>query len=116
MPDISGSETITIQPNTVKYPVNFILKICTSATANDGNIPFGDTLASAVVKAYDRAGTDVTTSMVTTAASVSGVTVSCKISYFAAAVSGRCKLTVIYTCASGYIDEIDAARVFVENT
>jgi hypothetical protein len=116
MPDISGSETVKIQPNTVNYPVAFAFTICSSATSNDGNIPFGDTLSSIVVKAYDPDGTDVTANLVTTGGSVVGTNGYCALSYYAGIASGRHRLTVIYTCASGYVDEIDANRVFVENT
>ncbi len=115
MPDIVGSSTIKLQPETVNYPVSFEFSVCSAQDANDGNIPYGDTLSSAEVKAYTPDGTDETSSLVTGAETVNGNTVSCAISYYSGIPDGKHKLTVIYTCASGYVDEIDAARVFVED-
>ena len=44
---------ITIGPNTDLWgPYLFRLSICSSETVNDGKIPFGDSIASVVVKAY----------------------------------------------------------------
>ena len=124
MPDVTGTKRVKIQPNTANLPVSITLLICSSATANDGSIPYGDTLASAVAKAYSPAGVDVTTNFVTQAASVSGNVITCEISFYSTTeglvttpmADGTYKLTFIYTCASGYVDEIDVKRFKVKNT
>lgn len=116
MPDFIGSATVKLQPTTRNLPVSMTFSACSSATANDGSIPYGDSIASAVVKAYSPDGTDVTSSMVTQAAAVNGLTVSCEISYYTGIASGRHKLTATLTMASGYIDEFDLKRVVVADT
>lgn len=116
MPDFIGVARIKVQPETVGLPVGFTFAACTSATANDGSLPYGDTISSAVVKAYDPSGNDVTASMVTTAAAVDGFTVSCRISYYSGIASGLHKLTAVLTLASGYVDEFDCRRIMVQDT
>jgi len=124
MPDVTGFNKVKIQPNTVNLPITLTLEICSSATANDGSIPYGDTLASAVVKAYSPAGVDVTSKFVTQAATISGNVIICEVSFYSDTVGevvtpmadGLYKLTFIYTCASGYVDEIDVKRFRVKNT
>lgn len=116
MPDFLDNDIIKIQPTTRNRPVPMTFAACSSATAKDGSIPYGDTIASAVVKAYSPDGTDVTSSMVTQAASVNGLTVTCDISYYTGVATGRHKLTCILTMASGYVDEFDLKRVEVADT
>ncbi|MDD5724338.1 MAG: hypothetical protein PHY29_11475 [Syntrophales bacterium] len=110
--DFKEADEVKIQPSTVDYPLSMTFTVCSSATANDGNIPFGDSISSAVVKAYDADGTDVTSDMVTTPASVDGTTVSYGISYYEGATSGYHKLTAVLTMASGYVDEFDLKKIW----
>lgn len=116
MPDFEGQKVVKLQPATRNLPVSLAFAVCSSPTANDGAIPYGSSIASAVVKAYSPAGTEVTSSLVTKAATVSGTTVSCEISYYTGIVAGKYKLTAILTMASGYVDELDCRRVVVSDT
>lgn len=116
MPDFTGTARIKLQPNTENLPVSFTFTECSSESANDGAIPYNETIESAVVKAYDPTGTDVTSSMVTTGATVDGLTVSCAISHYSGIADGLHKLTVILTMHSGYVDEFDCRRVLVTDT
>lgn len=113
MPDFVGSKYLTLLSEARNVPVSLTFDACSSATDNDGAIPYGDTIASAVVKAYSPAGTEVTSSMVTQAASVDGSTVSCEISYYTGCSAGTYTLRTILTLASGAILSYRLARVKV---
>ncbi|MCE5334108.1 MAG: hypothetical protein LLG06_05920 [Desulfobacteraceae bacterium] len=112
--DFEGREIITIRPSTKDYPVGMSFSTCTSETANDGAIPFGDAISSAVVKAYGPTGADVTASLVTIPATVQGNNLKCAISWYAGITPGLHTLTVVLTMASGHVDEFDLKRVIVE--
>ena len=119
MPDFlnfTRQTQVKLQPTTRNLPVSFAFTRCTSTTSNDGAIPYGETISSAVVKAHSPSGTEVTSSMVTQAATVDGLNVSCEISWYTGVADGLHKLTVILTMLSGYIDEFDCQRVLVVNT
>lgn len=116
MPDFLGSMVVKIQPNTANLPITFEFTRCTTREANDGAIPYADSIASAVVLAYDPYGVDCTSDLVTSAASVDGLNVSCELSYYAGMIEGRYKLTVVATLASGYVDEFDFKRVYMKDT
>ncbi len=57
-------EPITLQPGSATVPYTFTFAAASSATANDGSIPFGTTISSAVIKIYDESGTDRTSEIV----------------------------------------------------
>lgn len=116
MPDFQGQLTIKLQPTTRNMPVSLTFSACSSATANDGAIPYGDSIASAVVKSYGPDGAENTSSLVTGAAAVLGSTVSFEISHYIGIATGRHKLTAILTMASGYTDEFDCRRIIVANS
>lgn len=111
--DFEPGGIVKIRPNTKDYPIAMTFRTCSSETANDGAIPFGDSIASAVVKAYGPDGTEVTASMVTVPASVDGDTVACAVSWYAGIAAGLHTLTAVLTMASGYVDEYDLRRVMV---
>lgn len=119
MPDFlnfTRQAQVKLQPTTRNLPLRFAFTQCSSETVNDGSIPYGETISSAVVKAYSPSGSDVTTSMVTQGAAVDGLNVSCEISWYTGVADGLHKLTVILTMLSGYIDEFDCQRILVVNT
>ncbi len=112
--DFEGREIIKLHPNTRDYPVGMSFSTCSSETANDGAIPFGDALSSAEVRAYDPTGADVTEAMVTTPATAHENSVRCAISHFSGMASGLYRLMAILTMESGYRDEYELRRVKVE--
>ncbi len=57
-------EAIILQPGSATVPYTFTFAAASSATANDGSIPFGTTISSAVIKIYDESGTDRTSEIV----------------------------------------------------
>ena len=60
MPDFKEQGDITVQPGDVKVPYSFNLPACSSASANDGAIPFGTTISSVVVTGEKADGTIAT--------------------------------------------------------
>lgn len=113
MPDFIGNKRTILLSEERNVPLSMHFSTCSGADTNDGAIPYGDTIASAVVKAYSPAGTEVTSSMVTQAASVDGSTVSCEISYYTGCSVGTYTLRAILTLASGAILSYRLARVKV---
>jgi hypothetical protein len=114
----TGTQTITLQPGTSKVPYTFTFPINTSATANDGAIPFGDTIASVLVKVFSEAGTDVTTFILSAVATVALTVVSVKLQYptgVGAPGAGRYSLEFVLTMASTAVMEFDFTRVYVKD-
>lgn len=116
MSDFQGTQRIRIQPNTVNYPIRFTFPVATAA-GGSGAIPYGNSIVSAVVKAYDPQGTDVSSSMVSDVVVTYPNMVNCALSYFPGALEGFYKLTIILTLSQGgYVEEFDAKRrVWVGN-
>jgi len=107
-----GTETIILQPGDSAKPRYFTFAICTSQTANDGAIPYGTTISSVAVKAFDDGGTDVTAQMVD-ASSQSGTVVTVDLNYPTSA--GRYSLEFELTLDSGAVLEFDFTRVYAED-
>ena len=99
-------KTITLQPNDTKVPHTFTFSVCSSATANDGFLPYGTNIASVVVTAYNSSGTAVTATMVSGTPSVASNIVTTKLNYPGA--SGAYKLTMVATLDNGDATEIEA--------
>ena len=59
-----GVKTIILQPGSATVPHTFTFAACSSSTANDGSIPNGTTISTAIIKIYDEDGTDRTSEMV----------------------------------------------------
>lgn len=54
MPDFGAAgTTLTLRPGATDVPVSWRFTACTSASANDGALPYGTTIASAAVAIYD---------------------------------------------------------------
>ena len=60
MPDFKEQGDITIQPGDVKVPYSFSLPACSSASANDGAIPYGTNISSVIVTGKKSDGTAAT--------------------------------------------------------
>jgi len=54
--DFIEAEKVVLLPGTVAYPIGFTFAACSSENANNGSIPFGSTVASAVINVYQPAG------------------------------------------------------------
>ena len=105
-------KTITIQPGSATVPYTFTFAACSSATANDGSIPFGTTIASCVTTAYNEAGTDSTALLVyTESLATPVVTVGLKWP----TTAGRYSLEFVLTLSSGAVMEFDFTRIYARD-
>ena len=60
-----GTDSITLQPGDINVPVYLRLVACSASTKNDGSMPYGSTVISAVVNIHRGAGgADATTYLV----------------------------------------------------
>jgi len=104
---------ITLQSgDSIGYSFKF--PIASSATANDGAIPFGRTISSVTVTAYDEDGNDVTTQLIEGTPSLSTVTVTAELKYPVTAGVGRYKLTFDLTLDNGWTREVDFTTVYAK--
>ena len=104
---------IRLQPGSATVPYTFTFSVASSATANDGAIPYGTTIASAAVKAFDAAGTDKTSEIiVSNSVSSPVVTVSLK---YPITGAGVYSLEFVLTLSTGAVMEFDFTRVNVED-
>jgi len=106
-----GNKSITLQPGDSAVPYTFTYSACSSATANDGSIPFGTEISSVAVKAYNDAGTDVTAQMINASSETDNV-VSVALNYPSTTGDGCYHIEIILTPDSGAKMEADFVRVY----
>ncbi|MDD5062778.1 MAG: hypothetical protein PHN44_10915 [Candidatus Marinimicrobia bacterium] len=92
--DFQGTSSITLQANDTKVPYTFTFGVCSSATANDGMIPYGMNVSSIAVTAYNSDGTP-NTSLISGTPTVASNVVTCKLNWPGA--TGTYKLTFVVT-------------------
>jgi len=102
---------IKLQPGSATVPYTFTFAACSSATANDGSLPFGSTIASAVLKVFDSAGVDKTSEIIV-AESNTGTVCSVTMKYPATAGPGRYKLEFLLTLSTAAVLEFDFTRIY----
>ena len=111
--DFSGTDKITLRPADVGVPYRFTFAACTTADANDGSIPYGDTIDSIAVTAHtSELSTDVSTEMVGTVTLAGDhLSVTVELNYPDTTGIGTYHLKFVLTLASGAIIEYDFNRV-----
>ena len=102
---------IILQPGSATVPYTFTFAAASSGTANDGSIPFGTTIANAVVKAFDTSGNDVTSEIVVNDSNNTTV-VSVTLKYPATSGEGVYSLEILLTLNTGAILETDFTRLY----
>jgi hypothetical protein len=105
---------ILLQSGTDTVPYSFTFPVASSATANDGSIPFESTISSAVVKAFDANGVDRTTEMIVSSSVISPV-VTVSLKYPATTKNGRYYLEFILTLNTGAKMEFNFTRILVKD-
>lgn len=115
MPDFQGTETIRVQPLDVTVPYRFTFTVCTAATSNDGALPFGTTIASAVVTAHKHGVTDTSDSQLVASSSLNGLVVTVNLTYPSTNGEGTYHLRFKITLNTGAIIEFDFNRVRVKD-
>ena len=113
MPDFKELGDITVQPADVKVPYTFGLPACSSATANDGAIPYGTTIASVVVTAHKSDGTAATGLVFSSSVASNVVTVTLT---YPSTATGTYHLKFVCTLDTGSaVIEFDFNRVKVRD-
>ena len=112
MPDFMNMQDILIQPGDVTVPYSFSMQPCSSASANDGAIPYGTTISSVVVTGHKSDDT-VATGLVASSSVSSGV-VTVNLTYPSTTV-GTYHLEMVCTLSSGAVMEFDFNRVEVRD-
>ena len=113
MDSFQGTNSITVQPSTDAVPYTFTFKACTTATANDGSLPFSTTIASITVKAFTVAGTE--DAELVESSSVLTPVVTATLTYPTTNGAGRDSLEFVLTLNTGAVMEFDYTRVFVKD-
>lgn len=106
MPDIKGSERIVLRPNDNYVPYFFEFEPCSTASLNDGAIPYGTNIASIGVTAEDQDGTDATAEMIK-GASLSSNVVTVYLKYPATLTNGTYDLTFSATLDNSVRTRLD---------
>lgn len=102
--DIIGNDMVTLRTGTVHYPMAFIFSPASSPTANDGSIPYGTTIISAVVTVSSFGGADITTATVGQAVvDGTGLQVNVTFNYPQPAKKGKCVTLLKLTLSSGAV-------------
>ena len=114
MPAFEGIEGIVIQPlDEMTYTFGF--SVSSSATANDGSIPYGTTISSVAVTAHQAEdGTDVSDEVIVSS-SVSNNVVSVKFQYDSDVGELLIHLRIAVTLSDTDVKEYDFNRVTLRN-
>ena len=105
---------IILQPGSATVPYTFTFAAATSATANDGSIPYGTTITGADVKAFDAGGNDVTTEMIGSETNTTLV-VTVNLKYPATSGNGNYSIEFVLTLSTGAVIEVDYTRVYAKD-
>jgi len=114
MPNFQSVGSINLQSGD-KLSWEFEMPAATSATEK-GAIPYGTTIASVVVTAYNSAGDVVTTDLIVGTPSVLNNIVTTVLKYPTTNGDGRYKLTFACMLSTGQTRQFDFKRVIAENT
>ena len=100
---------ITLQSgDSIGYSFKF--PIASTSTANDGCVPYGRTISTVDVTAYDEDGDDVTTDLISGTPGLVGDTVSVVLKW--PGEVGRYKLTFLLTLDNAWQKEVDFKNVY----
>ena len=99
--DFLGIEWIKLRPGDVKVPYTYQVTVCSSATANDGQIPYGTNVSSIVVAAYTSANVSCTSDLIYGTPTVSSNVVTVKFDYPSENGVGNYEITIKCTLDNG---------------
>ena len=112
MTDFSTAGEITIQPED-QMTYYFKFTNASSQHANDGSLPYGVSISSVTVTAFDSDGTNVTSLLIMGTPTVADNIVTVKLQY--PGYEDQFKLTFYCTLSNGDKKEFDFSRVFSED-
>jgi len=107
-----GKEPINLLPNDDDKVYSFTVTVCSSATANDGWLKYGDSVDSVVATTKTEAGT--TASGIVDGYSNAGNIVYVTMSYPTSLSAGRYYLTLVVNSTEGEVHEIPFEMLDVE--
>ena len=110
----STNGIIILQPGTATIPYSFTFAAASSATANDGSIPYGSTISGADVKAFDAASNDVTTEMIDSETNTT-LSVTPVLKYPATSGEGNYSIEFVLTLNTGAKMEFDFTRIYAKD-
>lgn len=113
MPHFLGNNKIVLQPNDLDVQYRFDFTACSTATANDGFLPFGAQIISVELKSTDEDKTTVSGIVQGSIIQHSGSSVVTTLSYPSDLSEGRYFLTFILTLDNGSVLEADFNRIEV---
>lgn len=93
MADAFKDQDYIVLQSGANIPLQFKFNACSGSTKNDGAIPYGSTLASSTILAYDEQGNAISTSLVTSRGLSSNI-VTAYLTYTSTFVDGLYKLTL----------------------
>ncbi len=108
------NEKIVLQPGSSKVPYTFTFDAASSTTANDGSLPYGTTISSAVSKVFDSEGVDKTSEMIDSESKTDTV-VTVKLKYPSIAGVGSYSLEILLTLSDGSVMEFDFNRIIAKD-
>lgn len=110
---IKGTKWIELEPLDRAVPYQFKVNVNSSATANDGYIPYDTNVASVTAVGYDSDGNVVTSELIHTAPTVSSNVVTIHLNYPSTTGVGVYKITFKLTLdnAKGTVKELDHRRI-----
>ncbi len=111
MDSFQGSRNIVLQPNDRAVPYDFEFTVCSAAGANDGALPYGDSVSSVTVTAHTEDGADVTGELINGTPVVDNNTVTVALDYPSTSGPGTYHLTFVVTTANGVRIEFDFNRI-----
>lgn len=110
-----SSDPIILQPNDLAVPYTFEFTICSSATANDGALPYGDSAASVAVTAHDEDGADKTSELINGTPGLADNVATVALDYPDTSGAGTYHLTFVVTTANGSKIEFDFNRIYARD-
>jgi hypothetical protein len=111
MDDFQGTRDVVLQPGDAGVPVRFEVTVCSDADANDGALPYGESVGSVVVSAHKEDGTDATSALINGTPSTSGNTIIVVMDYPGSTGIFHLKFIVTATPTSTLDREFDFKRV-----
>ena len=84
-----------------EIPFTFLFPVATTATKNDGCLPFGTVINSVIVKVIDEDLEDGTIDFIDTSPTLAGEKVTVKLKYPGTGKDGRYKITFYLTLSNG---------------
>ena len=116
MPSFKGTHVIEVQPSDDDVPYTFNFPVASSASANDGAIPYGETISAYTVSAHTHpAGTDATADLIASDARA-GTEITVSIQWPTTNGQGVYHLRFVLTLAvSGADIEYDFNRVYAKD-